>query len=225
MKLIPVMDLMSGQVVHARRGERDRYRPIQSTLCPSAAPEAILQALVENFQCDTVYIADLDAIRFQRPQLVLIETLKRRFPSIQLWLDVGITDQTSFFSLQKRDLATPVIGSESLTEIHWLETLATDAWILSLDFSRDKFLGHSSLADNTAIWPQRILAMNLAQVGSEDGPDLALLNKLRRLAPEAAIYAAGGVRDRDDLMVLRRIGIQGALVATALHNGSNLRVD
>ncbi len=225
MKLIPVMDLMSGQVVHARRGERDRYRPIQSTLCPSAAPEAILQALVENFQCDTVYIADLDAIRFQRPQLVLIETLKRRFPSIQLWLDVGITDQTSFFSLQKRDLATPVIGSESLTEIHWLETLATDAWILSLDFSRDKFLGHSSLADNTAIWPQRILAMNLAQVGSEDGPDLALLNKLRRLAPEAAIYAAGGVRDRDDLMVLRRNGIQGALVATALHNGSNLRID
>ena len=88
MKLIPVMDLMSGQVVHARRGERDRYRPIQSTLCPSAAPEAILQAFVENFQCDTVYIADLDAIRFQRPQLVLIETLKRRFPSIQLWLDV-----------------------------------------------------------------------------------------------------------------------------------------
>jgi phosphoribosylformimino-5-aminoimidazole carboxamide ribotide isomerase len=52
MKLIPVMDLMSGQVVHARRGERDQYRPIQSILCPSAAPEAILQALIENFQCD-----------------------------------------------------------------------------------------------------------------------------------------------------------------------------
>jgi phosphoribosylformimino-5-aminoimidazole carboxamide ribotide isomerase len=225
MKLIPVMDLMSGQVVHARRGERDQYRPIQSILCPSAAPEAILQALIENFQCDTVYLADLDAIRFQRPQLALIEILKRRFPSIQLWLDAGITDQTSFYSLQQHDLATPVIGSESLTEIHWLETLATDAWILSLDFKGFEFLGHSTLAENTAIWPQRILAMNLAQVGSEGGPDLALLNKLRRLAPEAAIYAAGGVRDRDDLIKLRQNGFQGALVATALHNGSNLKVD
>ena len=225
MKLIPVMDLMAGQVVHARRGERDNYRPMQSTLCPSAAPEAILQAFIENVNCDTVYIADLDAIRFQRPQLTLIEKLKRNFPSIRFWLDTGIADQTSFFSLQQRELATPVIGSESLTAIDWLEALAKDAWILSLDFKRNEFLGDSHLLEKTALWPQRILAMNLAQVGSEGGPDFELLSRLQRLVPNAAVYAAGGVRNRDDLVTLRRNGINGALVATALHNGTDLRID
>ncbi len=220
MKLIPVLDLMAGQVVHARRGERDNYQPIRSTLCPSAAPEAILHALVENFKCDTIYIADLDAICFRRPQLALLEKLKSRFATIQFWLDAGIADQNSFVSLQQYDLATLVIGSESLSETDWLESVAKDDWILSLDFKQNVFLGPPALLENTAIWPARLLAMNLAQVGSESGPDFALLEKLQRLNPQAAIYAAGGVRDKNDLLELTQRNVAGALVATALHNGS-----
>jgi phosphoribosylformimino-5-aminoimidazole carboxamide ribotide isomerase len=33
------------------------------------------------------------------------------------------------------------------------------------------------------------------------------------------VYAAGGVRDANDLALLARVGIAGALVATSLHNG------
>ncbi|MFZ2076604.1 MAG: HisA/HisF-related TIM barrel protein [Xanthobacteraceae bacterium] len=33
------------------------------------------------------------------------------------------------------------------------------------------------------------------------------------------MYAAGGVRDANDLALLARVGIAGALVATSLHNG------
>ncbi len=220
MKLIPVLDVMAGQVVHARRGERDNYQPMRSTLCPSAAPETILHALIENFNCDTIYIADLDAIRFRRPQLALLERLKSCFAKIQFWLDAGIADQDSFVSLQQYNLATLVIGSESLRDISWLESIANDDWILSLDFKQNVFLGLPTLIENTAIWPQRILAMNLAQVGSESGPDFALLEKLQRLNPQAAIYAAGGVRDKNDLLKLTKRNVAGALVATALHNGS-----
>ena len=99
---------MAGQVVHARRGERENYQPIRSTLCPSAAPEAILQALVERFACNTIYIADLDAIRFRWPQLALIEKLKTRFPKIEMWLDAGIGDYPSYRSLTEHELATLV---------------------------------------------------------------------------------------------------------------------
>lgn len=225
MKLIPVLDLMAGQVVHARRGARDQYQPMSSTLCPSAAPEAILQALIENFKCATIYIADLDAIRFRRPQLALLEKLKSRFAKIQFWLDAGIADQDSFVSLQQYNLATLVIGSESLTEISWLASMAKNDWILSLDFKQHVFLGPPALLENTATWPARLLAMNLVQVGSESGPDFALLEKLQRLNPQTAIYAAGGVRDKNDLLELARRNIAGALVATALHNGSITSAD
>ena len=39
MKLIPVIDLKAGEVVHARRGDRDNYRPIVSPLCRGSRPE------------------------------------------------------------------------------------------------------------------------------------------------------------------------------------------
>jgi phosphoribosylformimino-5-aminoimidazole carboxamide ribotide isomerase len=220
MKLIPVLDLMAGQVVHARRGERDNYRPLVSTLCPSAAPEAILQALVERFPCDTVYIADLDAIRFQRPQLKLIEKLNAQYPNVAMWLDAGIRDYTGFRSLAQYEFATLVVGSESLMETDWLAAMGKDLWILSLDFRDGDFLGPSSLLVDTMTWPQRVLAMNLAHVGSDLGPDFRLLEKLQRLEPNTSLYAAGGIRDKDDLAELKQRGVTGALVATALHTAT-----
>ncbi|MBC8130797.1 MAG: nickel transporter, partial [Rhizobiaceae bacterium] len=38
-------------------------------------------------------------------------------------------------------------------------------------------------------------------------------------AGATAVFAAGGVRDEDDLMRLEKAGIAGALVASALHDG------
>ncbi len=220
MKLIPVLDLMAGLVVHARRGERENYRPIVSTLCPSAAPEAILQALIERFACDTVYIADLDAIRFQRPQLKLIEQLKVCYPKIELWLDAGISDHASFQSLAKLELASVIIGSETISNADWLASLHKDAWILSLDFKHSDFLGPVQLLTHAMTWPRRILAMNLAHVGSDLGPDFELLETLQQRKPDASIYAAGGIRDKNDLEQLKQRRIAGALVATALHRGA-----
>lgn len=220
MNLIPVMDLMAGQVVHARRGERDSYRPVHSTLCPSAAPEAILQAFIEHFSCATVYIADLDAIRFGRPQLTLLKALKVNFPTIRFWVDAGIFDLGTFARWHAAELGTLVIGSESLSETNWLATLARDSWILSLDFKGTAFLGPPDALSQSEIWPQKVLAMNLAQVGNEAGPDYDLLASLRRKSPELELYAAGGVRDESDLRALEQRGYAGALVATALHNGS-----
>lgn len=225
MKLVPVLDLMAGQVVHARHGVRENYQPIRSTLCPGTAPEAILRALVETFACDTIYIADLDAIRFGRPQLRLIERLKTRFPNIELWLDAGISGRPSFEFITGLGLGPPVIGSESLLDAIWLEALERDAWILSLDFKQGDFLGPAPLLAHPPGWPNRVVAMNLARVGSDLGPDFGLLEMLRLRRPDCSLFAAGGVRNKDDLMELKRRGIAGALVATALHSGGITSAD
>jgi phosphoribosylformimino-5-aminoimidazole carboxamide ribotide isomerase len=225
MKLIPVIDLMAGLVVHARRGERENYRPISSTLCPSAAPEAILQALIERYACDTIYIADLDAIRFRRPQLALIEQLRTRFPQINIWLDIGIAEHENFLSASHLELGKLVIGSESVLDSTWLNDLDQDGWILSLDFKHGDFLGPKELLENASIWPRRMLAMNLAHVGSGLGPDFTLLENLKYRRRDCELYAAGGVRNSADLVELKQRGIAGALVATALHDGSIERAD
>jgi phosphoribosylformimino-5-aminoimidazole carboxamide ribotide isomerase len=62
-KLIPVVDLLNGEVVHARKGQRSHYLPLQSSLCQGTQPETVVGALLDLYPFRTLYIADLDAIQ------------------------------------------------------------------------------------------------------------------------------------------------------------------
>jgi phosphoribosylformimino-5-aminoimidazole carboxamide ribotide isomerase len=221
MQLIPVIDLMGGAVVHARRGERDRYQPVQSKLCPSAEPAAILEALLRLHPFPAVYFADLDAIRGRGDHFALLRGLRERYPGVEFWIDAGIGDGARLRQFSDRALETVILGSESMNDSSLLDAARSRGdFILSLDFKNEIFLGPSALERDAALWPGRVLAMNLARVGSALGPDLALIAALRARRADCGVFAAGGVRGRADLQALRDQGAAGALVATALHSGA-----
>jgi len=117
-----------------------------------------------------------------------------------------------------------VIGSESQADAG-LVTRLGDRAVFSLDTRGADRLGPAALHDDPALWPPEVIAMTLAQVGAGAGPDLAALGALRARAPDRRLYAAGGVRGPDDLRALREAGITGALVASALHDGTLSRAD
>lgn len=115
-----------------------------------------------------------------------------------------------------------VLGSESLASLkdyHRARERAGPTAPLSLDFRGDTFIGPAGLLDDAALWPGRIIVMTLARVGSNEGPDLRRLASIIARAGAREVFAAGGVRNADDLHALRDIGAAGALVATALHAG------
>ena len=91
--------------------------------------------------------------------------------------------------------------------------------ILSLDFRGRDFLGPPELLEQPSLWPNRLIVMTLARIGSSDGPDLERLAMIRQRAGARRVYAAGGVRGAADLEALRRAGAAGVLVASALHDG------
>ena len=62
--------------------------------------------------------------------------------------------------------------------------------------------------------------LDLARVGSGEGPDVTLLGELHARFPDVELLAGGGVRDAADLRALAAAGASGALVATALHGGA-----
>jgi phosphoribosylformimino-5-aminoimidazole carboxamide ribotide isomerase len=64
-----------------------------------------------------------------------------------------------------------------------------------------------------------VAVLDLARVGAGDGLDTHLIARVRNAAPGVSLLAGGGVRGLDDLMRLADAGCDGALVATALHNG------
>jgi phosphoribosylformimino-5-aminoimidazole carboxamide ribotide isomerase len=70
-----------------------------------------------------------------------------------------------------------------------------------------------------ASWPERLIVMNLDHVGADNGPDIDQLKTLMALRPDCDWYAAGGVRNIDDIMALENAGASGVLIASALHRG------
>lgn len=220
MKLIPVIDLLRGQVVHARGGRRTDYAPIRSPLCRSSAPQAVVDALLELHPFDTLYVADLDAITGRGGQHAILQDLRRRHPDLNLWVDAGLGGPADVAQFLRRGLGRPVVGSESLPAAAPPDL---NAWagdpILSLDFRGGRLLGPPELCKHPDCWPARVIVMSLDRVGCGTGPDLDRLASLRRLAPGRRWYVAGGVRGPQDLAALAEAGADGVLLATALHQG------
>jgi phosphoribosylformimino-5-aminoimidazole carboxamide ribotide isomerase len=216
MKIIPVIDLKNGQVVHAKEGKREQYQPIKSHLCQTADIFEVIQALVTTYCFDTIYIADLNAITQQGHHRALIMDVLQEFPELIFWIDSGhqIPEEGS----THLDNYLPVVGTESYRDDNF-ERIRTfeNQFILSLDYSLCGSLGPDCLFFNTEFWPNSIIIMTLDRVGSNKGPDIVKLNSFRKLYPDKIFIAAGGIRHYQDLLDLQNIGIRQALVASALH--------
>ena len=221
MEIVPVIDLKGGQVVHARAGRREGYQAIRSSLARDSAPLAVVQGLRALHPFDRLYVADLDAIAGRGGHDAILDALREAFPDLALWVDNGLSGVGACRAWLDRGLGDLVIGSESQRDPGLLGALIelSERLILSLDFQGDAFLGPQALLERTADWPPRVIAMTLARVGGALGPDLARLQWLIDFAPGRQVFAAGGVRGLDDLKRLAELGVSGALVASALHDG------
>ncbi len=222
MNIIPVIDLLNGQVVHARMGDRQHYLPIQSSLCTGSEPLAMVEALLQLYPFTKLYIADLNAIQQSGNHNDVVEKIAAHFPQLEIWLDAGFNSTKALQPWQGSQIL-PVLGTESLVDIAQYQILSDsskEAYVLSLDFKNQHYQGPQELLTNNDFWPSQVICMTLSQVGSNAGPDWQQLQQLKAINNGKHLYAAGGIRHLHDLQQLQQIGISGALIATALHNGS-----
>jgi HisA/HisF family protein len=230
MRIVPVLDLKGGIVVHARHGQRADYAPLRSPLVAGCQPVAVARALCAASGASCVYVADLDALAGEP---VDVATLAALSEVAELWVDAGATTPERGAALTRAGAARNVVGTESLGRQAPGEQLATAAAsprpVLSVDLRHGTLVSpRPELAgrDPAAAAPlaaelgvRELLVIDVALVGSGSGPPLEAVAELSRALPGLAIYAGGGVRDDDDLRALQSVGASGALVATALHEG------
>jgi HisA/HisF family protein len=218
--VIPALDLKDGAVVHAKAGNRASYRPIASPFGAADDPVAIARGLVATTGSPSLYIADLDAIAGSGNHFELVRGLADALPGTTLWIDAGFSDVADCaFWLPLG--ATLVIGSESLAAVDdWQDIHGAfgESVVLSLDFGTDGSRGPEPLFSDPALWPKRLIAMDLTRVGADTGPDVDRLRTILDVAGGRAVFAAGGVRNARDLAAIAALDAQGALIATALHS-------
>ena len=230
MRLIPVLDVLKGVAVRGVGGRRDEYRPLITQLCAGSDPLAVAAGYRARLGTPTLYLADLDAIVHQRPNTALYQCLIAR--QTDLWLDAGVRTVSEVLPLMEQHVPTIIIGLESWrspAELRSLMTLVPPKRLLfSVDLRQGSACGGPAWSrDPLAIVDEvlsagltRLLLLDLADVGQHTGGStVALCAAVRQRCPQAEIITGGGIRADDDIRLWESRGIDGLLIASAIHDG------
>ncbi|HIE98029.1 MAG TPA: hisA/hisF family protein [Planctomycetes bacterium] len=232
MEIIPVLDILNTVVVRGVAGQREQYHRVNSRLTPSCDPSVIMRAFAEEFDLRRFYIADLDAIQFQRLNRCTIAELARGQTS--LIVDRGVRSAADVEELLDLGVGQVVVALETLDGPDiaraLVSTFGAEQLVLSLDLKNGQPLttnpGWSTVEpfdialELIDIGLQHMIVLDLAAVGVHEGtPTIDLCRRLRSLLPDGTIITGGGVSDCSDLRRIEAAGVDGALVASALHDG------
>src|SRR5665647_874769 len=89
LKVIPVIDVLNKIVVHAVRGIRKEYQPLQSVLTKSVEPLEVARTF-KNIGFTELYVADLDAIIDCLTNFHILKNITDEI-DIKLMIDAGVT--------------------------------------------------------------------------------------------------------------------------------------
>lgn len=228
--ILPVIDLLAGQVVRGVAGQRSEYRPVVSRWCDSAEPIDIAKALRSVFGFGRFYVADLDGILHQR--LNVAEYQRLIADGFELVIDAGIT---------AAEAARPLLADPQITLIAGLESLATPQalcdlleqteparWIFSLDLRNGQPMANTAWPSDPVAIARTAMAAGISQMIVLDLHDVgmgtggsteSLCRQLLQSHPQVSLIAGGGVRQLSDIDRWQAVGVSQVLVASALHDG------
>ena len=230
MKIIPVIDILKGKAVHAVRGKRTEYQSVKSVLCGSAEPLEVACAFA-NLSFKELYVADLDAIMGKGENFGVLKQIAEK-SVLKLWVDAGVADLETAKKVFQSGVSKAVLGTETLPNLNFLEQAIDNfGWekiVVSLDLKEGKVLSRSQPAASMNALELackiqesgvcELIVLDLARVGSGEGVDFALLRELRSQL-SLKLFVGGGIRDTDDLLAVKNLGVDGVLLASALHSG------
>ncbi len=230
MKVVPVIDVLNKTVVHAVRGLRKEYQPLQSVLTQSVEPSEVALTF-KNIGFSELYVADLDAIIDCSTDFNILKKICD-VADLKLMVDAGVTSIERAQKLLDSGVSKLIIGTETLQRKSFVSDavrlFGSDCVVVSLDLKGNKILvklGFDGCNDAFCLLRQfkemgvlQMIVLDLLRVGSGGGVNVDFLKKVIGEVG-VDVYVGGGIRDINDLVELRNIGVSGALVATALHTG------
>ena len=211
MDLYLATDLKSGQVVHGKSGMRDYYVPVTSLHADTTEPVGF----IEQIKPRNLYIADLDRISKTGDHDAIIPVLAQK--TERILLDRGCRGPDDMLYIDK---VSNIVGTETAADT--LEQFT--GGVLSVDIKQDLVIPWNTdpvlfLSSCNRFRFETIILLDIGGVGTGQG-----LNKERlivfRSAYAGPLLWGGGVSSEADLVLLDNAGFDGAIIATAVHNGN-----
>ncbi|WP_292466352.1 HisA/HisF-related TIM barrel protein [Methanolobus sp.] len=226
-RIIFVLDIFNRTVVHAQGGNRSEYKPIHfsSHICNTSDAVKIVDAVKPA----EVYIADLNLLEKIGKREKNFDIIRAVSEKAKVMLDPGVKSVSETEDIMEI-VRSVILGTEtaSLDTIGQVSSLYPERVNVSIDKKHGKILTNDpSMPDDpfkiiellNEYYLDDIIILDLDRVGTSSGVDSQFLSKIASIS-DHNVLLGGGVRNVEDIEVLEEIGIKGALVATALHNGS-----
>ena len=231
MILYPAIDLINGECVRLSQGRFDLVTKYDSD------PFKRL-ALFNEEHAEWVHIVDLDGAKAGSPQQHGLIGRLAAASRAKIQTGGGVRTRADVQALLDQGVASVVVGSaaaKSPDEVRaWLRDFGKDRITLALDVlpagdDWDVALHGWVEGSGLSLWTvldyypvgtaQRILVTDVSRDGMLMGPNMALMQALRRKRPDLEIQASGGVRSVEDLYDLKALGVHGAIVGKAIYEG------
>ncbi|MHA1376814.1 MAG: HisA/HisF-related TIM barrel protein [Candidatus Helarchaeota archaeon] len=232
MRIIPVLDILQKNVVHGKKGERNKYIPIESVICSNAEPLNVAMAFKNQFNFNEIYVADLDSIINGKKEFDYVNEIFKK-TRMKIIIDAGISTPEAAALLFKKRAAVVIIATETLNSFNQLkeivEKFGPEKIITSIDLYEGKIMAKGEGIKNltpveVAIKISKMgivesIILELTRVGSNKGVALSNIQNIQRKT-NLKIITGGGVKSAKDLLELEKLDLSGLLIATAFHNGS-----
>lgn len=226
MRIIPVMDLMDGKVVHATAGRREEYEPVESQIADSPDPLSVASAF-QKLGLEELYIADLNAIRSNGDNLNSIDRLTS-CTHMEVMVDGGFRSAADVDPYVLKGISKPVLATETLESYEEIDKTRNNFGIplvASIDMKERKVVARTprmslSFPELVQKFSEKrvaeILLLSLNRVGTSTGPAEKILAEALELTT-VPLLVGGGISTVEDILRLEEVGASGVLLATALH--------
>ena len=232
MKIIPAIDLKDGKCVRLFQGDFEQTTEYSSN--PAAIGERFSELDVED-----LHIVDLDGARTgtQQNHRIVAEIAGKSGLAVQLGGGIRTRDEVA--SWLSNGVSRCVVGSVAIndpkTVAAWFQEFGADAIVLALDVKLDHdgtpVLTTQGWTEESGVtlWDcidayadvgvKHVLCTDVSRDGAMTGPNFALYVEILNRYPTLMLQASGGVRNIDDLELLRELGLPAAITGRALLDG------
>lgn len=227
LQLIPAIDLMNGKIVRLTRGEAKTAKFYDQFGTPVEAAKRW-----RDEGAGKLHIIDLDAAFGKGNNHEVIADIAKNL-ALPIQVGGGIRSFEIAEKLFKTGTSQVILGALAFSDSPAISKLQSkfgvESVIVALDNKDGRIMVEGwktateltvkeALEKFTALGVQRVLITSIAQDGMLSGPDIKTLSEAVKF-PNAKVIAAGGIGSINDLIALKRVGVEGAVIGKALYEG------
>lgn len=226
MRIWPAIDMRGGKCVRLQQGDYNRETVFDDE------PASVARRWVGQ-GADCLHLVDLDGARDGK--LINDQAIRQIADNVDVTLQLGggIRDEDTIQRLIDLGLDRLVIGTQALKHPDWFRTMAqrypnklvlgidarngmvaTDGWLETSETSAVELAKQFESEPLAAI-----VYTDIAKDGMMAGPNVSAMREMKE-STSLSVVASGGVTVAKDVMELRAVPMDGAIIGRALYEGA-----